>query len=318
VKRIITTSLQVIVTVALLYLLLRDPDRRAQIWSTLLTADKRWFVAGLGAYGAVVLLGSLRWQMVMAVQSIKLPYWRVVQLFMIGAFFNLFMLGTVGGDVVKGVYLLRESVRQKATALLTILMDRLIGVTALIALSAVIVGAQHDVFLRSPETRTLFYVVVLVLAAVSGVLLFSFVVTAFGLANRLPEKFPARATLLELSHAYALYASQWKASLAAFAISIAAHLMSFFSFYLAARAFTDTLSWPNILTVMPIVNTITALPISLSGVGVREHLFEQLLGDLYGISTDVALLVSLTGFTIIALGSALGGAVFLAYKRGER
>ena len=34
------------------------------------------------------------------------------------------------------------------------------------------------------------------------------------------------------------------------------------------------------LSIMPIVNTLTALPISFAGIGVRESLFQVLLHDL--------------------------------------
>ncbi len=304
-------------TVGLVYWLFRDPLKRAQMWDALLAADKSWFLAGIATYGAVALLGALRWYLLLRVQEIRLTYRRVVQLFMIGAFFNLFMLGTVGGDVVKAYYLLRETSQQKAVAFLTILMDRLIGLIALIVLSAVIIGFQYQLFLQSPATRALLIFVTLILAVATGALLFSFVVTGFGLAHKLPARFPARGKIIELAAAYHLYAHAWRASLAAFALSICAHLTSFVMFYFAARAFTDAISVRNILTVMPIVNTITALPISLSGVGVREGLFETLLGDLYGVTAQVATLVSLTGFMFIVSASALGGIVYLLYRPSD-
>jgi hypothetical protein len=308
---------QVLVTVAILYWLFRDPDKRSQMWSAWQGANRSWFMAGLAAYGVVVMLGTLRWHILLGVQGIHLTFRRVLRLFMIGAFFNLFMLGTVGGDVVKAFYLLRESTQKKAAAFLTVLMDRLVGLVALIALSVAIMGVQYGIFLAAPGTKALFLSVAVILAGAAGAILFSLAVTGLGLVHKLPRGLPARAKIVELSAAYNLYARAWRASLAAFLLSIVAHLSSFMIFYFTARAFTDSVSLRNILTVMPIVNTITALPISVNGVGVREGLFEQLLGTLYAVPNEISVLVSLTGFMVIAGGSSIGGLVYLLYRPGE-
>ena len=67
------------------------------------------------------------------------------------------------------------------------------------------------------------------------------------------------------------------------------------------------------IVVMPIVNIISASPISLSGVGVREGLFETLLNTLYATPKSLAVLVSLTGFFLLVLWGLIGGVMYLFY-----
>ena len=69
-------------------------------------------------------------------------------------------------------------------------------------------------------------------------------------------------------------------------------------------------------SVIPVVNTISALPISLAGIGVREKLFSSMLHSLYGTPEDLGVLISITGFAIIVVWGLLGGVVSLLYRSG--
>jgi uncharacterized membrane protein YbhN (UPF0104 family) len=287
------------------------------MWDAWRAADKIWFVAAFGAYAVVATLGSLRWHILLRVQNISLGYWRVLRLFMIGTFFNLFMFGTVGGDVVKAFYLVRESANRRAAALLSVLMDRLIGLLALIVLSVAIMGLQAQLFLVSSGTRLLFISVATILAGAVCAIVLSFLIAGLGLVHKLPPRLPGRQKIVDASAAYITYGREWRASLAAFALSLVAHMASFMIFFFAAQAFTASLSLRNIFTVMPVVNTITALPLSINGMGLREGVFEELLGGLYSVPTEIAVLVSLSGFMVIAVGSAVGGLAYLTYRSGE-
>jgi uncharacterized protein (TIRG00374 family) len=316
-KRALITTLQVIVTVGLLWLVFHDGEKRAQMLEALRQADLSWFVAGIVAYFLVEVLGSLRWWILLRVQSIHLSFRRTFGLFMIGVFFSLFLPGAVGGDIVKIFYLVRETGPNKATAMLTVLMDRLIGLVALIAISTVVIVTQYSLLSSTPHTSALLYALTaILLSAVFGIG-FSFFITGFGLVHKLPSHFPGHEKLVELSVAYNLYGRAWTASLGGLLISVVAHLFFFYTFYCAARAFTDALSFKDITTVMPIINTITSMPISVAGVGVREKLFEDLLHALYNIPNNVAVLTSLMGFMIIVVWSAVGGLVYLGYRPSD-
>jgi hypothetical protein len=68
---------------------------------------------------------------------------------------------------------------------------------------------------------------------------------------------------------------------------------------------------------MPIVATVTALPISVGGAGLREGLFIKILGALYATPEPIATLVSLSGFMMQVFWSLIGGAIYLAYRSTE-
>ena len=80
------------------------------------------------------------------------------------------------------------------------------------------------------ETRHLVWILLAVLSSAILMLVTSFVISGFNLAHKLPQRFPGREKLIELSAAYHLYAHHWRATLAAFAASLVAHLATFTTF----------------------------------------------------------------------------------------
>ena len=98
-----------------------------------------------------------------------------------------------------------------------------------------------------------------------------------------------------------------RAVLLAVALSIVALLAHFSTYWLSSRAFGLPLSPEDILIIMPLVDTLTMLPVTLYGIGLRETLFESLLGGIYGIAPGAATLASLGGFSLQALVALSGG-----------
>ena len=126
-----------------------------------------------------------------------------------------------------------------------------------------------------------------------------------------------RGKIVELSTAFSTYARDPKVLAWTFGLSVLAHLCIFFSFYFAARAFG---AFPGIngmieiLSVLPIILTIASLPISLSGVGVREQLFQNVLSGMFGTPEGLAVMISITGFLFVVFWGLVGGCVYLVYR----
>jgi uncharacterized membrane protein YbhN (UPF0104 family) len=70
------------------------------------------------------------------------------------------------------------------------------------------------------------------------------------------------------------------------------------------------------LALMPTVDIISGLPVSLGGVGVREGMFVFLLGHLADVAGPLAVSISLCGYLMSALWG-LPGAFFWLVRRRE-
>ena len=312
-KKALLTLLQVAVTVGLLWWVFHDPDKRSQMAEALRQANWGWLLVGVAVFFCCTLLTTVRWKVLLSVQGISMTWLRTWQLFMIGMFFNLFMLGSTGGDVVKMFLTMREAPNNRGAALLSVFMDRVIGMMALILISLAFLYFRYDVLSHSNASAALLNTLLWLLAAAVLVTVGMFVASAFGWVHYLPSWTPLRGRIVELSAACHMYAKGWRLTIWAFLVSFPLFALFFITFYCAARAFTDQLGLVDIFSVLPIVAVITAIPISVSGIGLRESLFVSLLAP-FGVSAAVATLISVTGFLINTIGSLAGGIVFLLYR----
>ena len=315
-KKILLTALQVAVTIGLLWWVFHDPERRGEMLAALKLADWWWLVVGVVVFFGCTVVATARWKILLAVQDIHMTWLRTWQLFMVGMFFNLFMLGSTGGDVVKMFLTMREARENKAAALLSVFMDRVIGMLALIFLSVGFLYFRYDMLNHTEGSSTLLTLLLWLLAAALATIVGMFVVSGLGWVHYLPAWTPLRGRIVEISAACHMYARGWRRTIWAFLISFPLFGMFFTTFYCAARAFTDQLGVVDIFSVMPIVAVITAIPISVSGIGVRESLFVSLLAP-FGVTAAIATLISVTGFLINTLGSLAGGVVFLFYRSSD-
>jgi uncharacterized protein (TIRG00374 family) len=321
-KKTLLTILQLAVTGALLYWVFHDPTVRAEMLKNLKTADKSWITAAILAYIVVEIGAVVRWRILLKVQGINLSTPRIAGLFLIGMFFNQFLPGGTGGDIVKTYLLWKETPGKKPGALLAVLFDRLIGLIALISITGVLIGLRYDFLSKTPETRRLLMGLLIILGGAVLGLITTFVVSGFNLLHKLPQRFPGREKLIETSAAYHLYARHWRATVAAFGASLVCHLGTFATFLCVAYAFRANVALIDFFAIMPIERTVSSLPISFAGVGTREYILQIMLSNLCAVPANaspdywiaVARMIGLTGFTVTVLCCLPGGIVYFFYK----
>ena len=313
-KKILLTLLQLTVTAAVLYWVFHDPEKRAKMAVALRAADLRWIGAAAVAYLVVEVIAAVRWHVLLKVQGINLSVPRVSALFLIGLFFNQFLPGGTGGDIVKSYLLVKETPGKITGALLAVLFDRLIGLVALVTITGTLIGLRYDFLAQTPETRALLWTLLVILGFSIASLVSTFVISGFNLLNRLPQKFPGRDRLIEISAAYHLYARHWGATAIAFGCSLVAHLATFTTFLFVAYAFRAGVPAIDFFAIMPIERTISSLPISFAGVGVREHILQVMLSGLSGVPPAVAVLIGSMSFLVTLACAAPGGLVYLLYR----
>ena len=316
-KKIIMTLIQAGVTLLLLWLLFHDPVKRQQMVQALHTANLAWLIPGFLCFGLVLLIGTFRWQLLMRVQGITLGLFRVWQLAMIGMFFNLCLPGGVGGDLIKVFFAMREAPKSKSAVFLSIVADRSTGMFALILVSLGVFGYFHGILMALPMVRAFLLIVGIIFGGFMFLIFLGLIIDRYHLASRLPVKMPGHAAILDIARAFSVYARAWKTIIAAIALSLLLNLFIFGTAIFAAFAFVGNPGAAAMTSVIPIVNTISSLPISLAGIGVREKLFAEMLHSLYGTSENLAVLISITGFFLAVMWGLIGGIVYMTYRPSD-
>ena len=313
-KKVLLSLLQIAVTIAVLFWVFHDPQKRAQMAVALRMADYRWIAGAVLAYFIVEFVAAIRWHILLKVQKIHLSIPRVSGLFLIGMFYNQFLPGGTGGDIVKSYLLLKETPGKATGALLAVVFDRMIGLIALISITGTLIALRYQWLTQLPETKHLVWLLIAILGSAVLMLATSFVVSGFNLAHSLPARFPGREKLIELSASYHLYAHHWRATLVAFGASIIAHLATFATFLCVAYAFRARVGVLDFFAIMPIERTISSLPISFAGVGLREKIFQIMLNGLCGVPEAVAVLIGSMSFLVMLVCCTPGGIVYFFYK----
>ena len=319
VKKCLGFTLQVVVTAALLIWILHDPQKRAQMASAFLHADWRWLAAGIAVYGGVEALAVVRWKTLLHIQHFVIGWRRATGILFIGEFFLTFTPGLVGGDVARIYYLVRDQPEKKVDAFTAVLMDRVMGMLSLMVLAATILGTRYSWLSRAPVAAGLVKIVALILGLGVVALAASLLIARAGVLDR-----PAVPRALhDLGTAFGQFPKDWPRTALAFVTTLVSHLCYYGSFCCAARALSAGASpaptMGDVFSVMPIENTLTALPVSFAGIGLRESLFENLLQGLAGVDPGVGALIGSLGFATKALWALPGAAVFIFYGlRGRR
>jgi uncharacterized protein (TIRG00374 family) len=317
-KKALIRTLQAVFTIAILIWVFHSPEKRAQMAAAFGKADLQWMLIGL----PVALLGEIanivRWKILMRVQGMHLSWPRIAQLFFVGLFFNLFMPGYTGGDFARIYFSMREFPDQKKEVILTIVMDRLIGMLALVLAAVVTTSFRWQWLQQTPQASFLLGILLCMLVGFTVITAGSFLVSGLKLANRLPRHTPFRERLIETSEAYHVFARAKVSLLCAFLLSFPVLFSFYGAFYCAARAVHATVSFLDMITIMPIVTCIISLPITPGGVGFRESLFEILLSELCKVPGEVAVLISLLGFSYFLLFGMVGGICYLFYSPRAR
>src|SRR5437762_5675682 len=266
-KRAGIMLLQLVVTAAGLWYVFHDPQRRAQIAGALRHASTSWLLIGWFCYSTVEVLATVRWQILLRIQGIRLTWLQAGGIVMIGLFFNQFLPGNVGGDAMRLYFAFQLAPRRKMGAALSIAMDRLFGLLAVVFLAGMSFILRFNWLTRSGTSRHIAYLALILLSASLAFVVLIFWLANLGLLHRLPKAVPFRKAIIESGEALLRYRAHPLAMALIFPITIVAHLAYYTSFYCAGEALrisgNHAASLADILSIMPLVDTIISVPISL-------------------------------------------------------
>lgn len=306
-KKHLLPLLQAAITTYILMRLFGDAGIRTQAREALAAADFYWLLMAAGAAVVSETLCATRWWLILRSFGMPLKWREAVAFSSIGLFYSLGLPGSAGGDAVRSLYVMRLFPDKKLAAAFSVLADRLCGMVALVVAMLATVAMRHEIFLSGELGRSVVLAAGILLAGamLMLVLWWSTSISALGDFIKRRHKWLS-PHLLESGGIFNQMAGRPGTMVAGAALSgvgLAAH---FFCYYFSARAFETGLGLAEIFSVMPVVDTLTMVPIALYGLGLREALFTVLLGEFFGVPSATATLLSLGGFGAQAAVALLG------------
>lgn len=273
--------------------------------------DPRGLALALGFLMCAALISITRWWRLLAVAGCHARWFAALRLTFLGFFFNLVVPGLTGGDVIKAVLVVREHPDRRADALMSVVVDRGIGLLVLMGLATFVVLTSGDRFheLRLP-------VALVFVAMVVGLW-----VVLHDLPRRilrfdaLLARLPMAAQIQNLDRALRIYATHPVEMFVAIVLSAFNHLSIAAGICALGRAFGDTLSYSDYVGVSSIANTVSSLPVAPGGWGVGEAAFGSIF-HLLGAPTTLGVAVSVT-YRLLMMGIGLAGGIFLLLPGGR-
>lgn len=316
-RQSIGTFARLALAVVVLVWLLRKMGVSKLIDTSRALADQ-WPLVALAALLTAVPLTfcAVRWKAILGAQGMSLPWAKVGRIFMIGQFFNAFMIGPTGGDIVKAYYVARETSHKKTEAVTSVFVDRVIGLIVLALLVGAVILARWDFYAAHAATRmparwALLACGILVAGAVAVLSVHWFEVWpalrrwqtrpliggALAIAERAYNSFYVCRRHPRLLLAMAIYSLVTQLSLVVIGAVV-------------GRALGLPLGFSDYLAITPLVGFISAIPVTPGAVGIREGLNIHLMSAL-AVSADKAFIVAFLPFCFLTVWGLPGGVLFL-------
>lgn len=264
----------------------------------------------------------VRWYILVRALDLPFTVGNAFRLGLVGSFYNAFLPGSVGGDLVKAYFIARGTPGRRASAVATVIADRLVGLFGLIWFSAAFGGAFWLAGDERVAGNEYLQKIIRTCAGLAGVAVAGWVVLGF-LPQRRADRFAGRLghipklgkTLAEVWYAVWTYRQRPKAVYATIAMTAVVHLGFVLMFHLAVRVFpaADAGTLQEHFVIAPIGYIAQAFFPAPGGVGGGEAIF----GYLYTLLNrpETTGVVGRLTFRVVEWGIGLAGlAVFLRMR----
>jgi len=302
---------------------------REQRWSTLgkiFAQMNLWVFAGVLAVFVVgqAIIG-LRWWLLLRSQGIFIGLWAVVRLYLLGWFYNNFMPGSVGGDLLRAWYVTRHT-DKRFEAVLSVFVDRMIG----LASTLVIAVFFYMLFLRGKSVAiasgeadggglldsvmnyksVLLWAGLILVLAICVLLVFA---RGRALLVRIWSQLRVHGlrTIVRLKDSAVLYCRRPLTILLAFGLTVALQLMVITGFWFLGANLGIEAGLKYYYVFFTLTWVLGAIPVSIGGTVVVEVLLASLFIRYAGVGEEAASALALSQRAVWMLASLPGAAIHL-------
>jgi glycosyltransferase 2 family protein len=271
-----------------------------------------WLVGGLLAFTVAVFLSTVRWGQVLEALHIPSELPPLFSHTLAGMFVSNFLPSTVGGDVLR-VARLSAANGQRHTSVASVVVERLTGFLVLPFISLVALAGNPTLLQMGRASR-------LALAVALGTLVALAAILVLVSNRRLGERL--------LGHRWLGFAADVQlgltrlrrdpsAALGVLVSALAYQLAMVAAAWIAGHAMGLAVGWSAMMAFIPIVAIAQVLPLSVSGLGLREGALVLLLAPL-GVASGQAVAFGLLLYGMNMVVSLLGAPAFAVGPRPAR
>ena len=253
------------------------------------------FYLGLAAvvYALVCIPSAVRWTIVVAAMGHRFAFRKALQIVLIGYFFNLTLISSIGGDSVR-MWEAHRAGLPTEVAVKSVIIERLLQAIAHLLL--VLIGIPF-LFYRQTGTSIEVIAVFILATSVMGI-------AGILLLDRLPlafQQFRLVKLVIGLSGDIRGILATPRRAVSTVALGLINQIGTLAVVSLLALGLHLPISFLDCLIVVPVATLAMALPISIAGWGVRESAFVFGFGLLLLPAQDALALSALFGILTMAV-----------------
>lgn len=269
-------------------------------------------------------LAALRWYVLLRTMGIPIRLRACIEIFAIGTFANTFLPGGTGGDLLRSVYVARDVHSDRAGGVISVFVDRAMGLSGLLAVTALVglAAAEHPGAAVSTRSTAIILSAVFV-GMVIGVIATLYLVTPARLEQLrayIGTRTVFRRAFLRMFEIGASLGRKPVAVLVSFALSVAIALTIAISIILLSQGYERGGLTPLDFSYAALLALIAnVVPITPGGIGVGETAFVFLCAAWETTRSALPYGTIFFGYRLLTMLISLLCAVgFVTYRRQQQ
>jgi uncharacterized membrane protein YbhN (UPF0104 family) len=263
-------------------------------------------------------VAALRWGIFLRALGVSIPFVTLFHFVAIGLLTNVLLLGSAGGDAIRGIYAWRALGGSGARVAVSVIADRL---SVLFAILFITLAFSLFYWHRMQQVPALAAVGTSIVAvAVACIIGICVLFAAPDLMRPLEVallRWPSVANLLaQMRQIILMLRTSPLSLLAAFALALVTQILTVFAVLALAEAIKiGMLSAADYMFAVPLTLIVNALPLTPSGIGVGEAAFDQICRWLEPIPSSAAYSSIFFAFRVVSTLTCIPGLISIAIYR---
>jgi len=293
------------------YLLAHYRAELGDVLPTLRRASWPWLLLAFSLHALGLFFSAYRWQILARAQGDRIPLGFLVQSYLVGTYFNMFLPTRFGGDVVR-IWDGSKYSRSLTKSTAVVAVERLTGIMVLFAFALVASLVRLDMARRLPVIW-----IALALGAAGLAALAAFFLPP---AGRLLRRGPSHGLIRKAADKLLLFRStviRYKETPAAFALAtfwaVLLQLNVVLYYLLIGRALGLAIPAFDYFIFIPLILLLQIIPITINGLGLRETAYIQIFA-FYGLSAGTAISFDIVEIAFGLAVGLVGAAIYVARR----
>jgi len=313
-KKNISKYLRIVISVILLFYLFYYLIDFSSLIKVLGGIKISYLIISIIFFIVSVFSAAYRWKYVISIKNKNISFMASLREYFIGSFFNNFLPGSIGGDLVRIVGAAKE-IGSKEIALSSVFVERVIGLISLLT-----IGIMGFMFLNISSGPGYLTVSIILLTTLMLILIAvlnkrSNEVICDIIETYAPKKITE--TILTYIKDFSGYSASYVKLFYVFLISFAFKIIDGFFVYFVLKSLTIDLTYAHAVALFCIINVIKMIPISFNGLGLSAISWVFILKSFH-IHEDVAASVDFLTVTVSLVVSGYGGILYFYGQKKEK